>query len=75
MSSEQPSEHLARIKRMFPLWSIRPSKRAVGGPRTGPAIRMSGRRRCPISKRGCSTPSAAAAQDTDWPPHQARRPV
>ena len=23
MSSEQPSEHLARIKRMFPLWSIR----------------------------------------------------
>ena len=30
MSSEQPSEHLARIKRMFPLWSIRPVSQGHG---------------------------------------------
>jgi hypothetical protein len=30
MSSEQPSEHLARIKRMFPLWSIRPVSHGRG---------------------------------------------
>jgi hypothetical protein len=30
MSSEQPSEHLARIKRMFPLWSIRPVSEGHG---------------------------------------------
>ena len=30
MSSEQPSEHLARIKRMFPLWSIRPVSQGRG---------------------------------------------